>query len=175
MAPPAGLVETGQRKGRPRLLEPYEITMKILFVDAGNYSRSPAAEVIAKTHFARNSRSAAFVFSSAGLKDKHVGGGADPRTVEECSGRGYDLSAFRCRQIGEADFREFDQIFAMDRSNLEALAELCPPPMRGKLALFIPGGEVPDPYFGGADGFKLAIDMIEKRVGELIAAHSAGH
>ncbi len=144
--------------------------MKILFVDAGNYSRSPAAEVIAKTHSARNSRLASHVFSSAGLKDKHVGGGADPRTVEECAARGYDLSDFRCRQIRDADFREFDQILAMDKSNLYALIDLCPALMRSKLALLLPGGEVPDPYFGGADGFKLAIDMIENRVRELIAA-----
>lgn len=163
------------REGRGKPLELYEITMKILFVDAGNYSRSPAAEVIAKTHFARNSLSTPHVFSSAGLKDKHVGGGADPRTIEECAARGYDLSAFRCRQIDGSDFREFDQILAMDQSNLDALREHCPPLQRSKLALFIPGGEVPDPYFGGADGFKLTISLIEKRIGELVLELGSGN
>ena len=149
------------------------MTRKILFVDAGNYSRSPAAEVIAKTQFAKKLHGGLLV-SSAGLKDKHVGGGADPRTIEECARRGYDLSGFRCRQIGTADFAEFDLILAMDRSNLEGLEQIRPAGARAQLALFIPGGEVPDPYFGGADGFVVAIDLIEKRVGELIAELSGG-
>lgn len=148
--------------------------MKILFVDAGNYSRSPAAEVIAKSHWAKNFSGAVSVFSSAGLKDKHVGGGADPRTIEECARRGYDLSAFRCRQISAADFSEFDLILAMDRSNLEGLEAIKPAGARARLALFIPDGEVPDPYFGGADGFATAIDLIEKRIAELAAELSRG-
>ena len=147
---------------------------KMLFVDAGNYSRSPAAEVIAKTQFEKNLKGRAVVVSSAGLKDKHVGGGADPRTIEECARRGFDLSAFRCRQISAADFSDFDLILAMDRSNLEGLEAIKPAGARARLALFIPDGEVPDPYFGGADGFIVAIDLIEKRVGELAAELSKG-
>jgi protein-tyrosine phosphatase len=147
--------------------------MKILFVDAGNYSRSPAAEVIAKTHLALKQRSSPIEVSSAGLKDKHVGGGADPRTIEECARRGYDLSAFRCRQIGPADFEACDLILAMDRANLDALAALKPKGGKARLDLFIPGEEVPDPYFGGADGFIAAIDLIEKRIGALLAELSA--
>lgn len=141
--------------------------MKILFVDAGNFSRSPAAEVIAKTHFAKNPKTASWVVSSAGLKDKHVGGGADPRTIEVCARRGFDLTAFRCRQIDLASFDRYDLILAMDGSNLEALNELKPPRCRARVDLFIPGGEVPDPYFGGDDGFVVAIDLIEKRIGDL--------
>jgi protein-tyrosine phosphatase len=149
------------------------MAMKILFVDAGNYSRSPAAEVIAKTQFAKNVSGPAVVVGSAGLKDKHVGGGANPRTIEECARRGYDLSSFRCRRIGAADFEGFDLILAMDRSNLEALEGMKPAGARAKLGLFIPNGEVPDPYFGGADGFVIAIDLIEKRIRELAAELSA--
>lgn len=147
--------------------------MKILFVDAGNYSRSPAAEVIAKTHFQKNSNLASCVFSSAGLKDKHVGGGADPRTIEECARRGYDLGAFRCRQIGAADFHDFDLVLAMDQSNLEALEAVRPDGAKAKLGLFIPDGEVPDPYFGGVDGFTIAVDLIEMRIAELVVELSA--
>lgn len=149
------------------------MTMKILFVDAGNFSRSPAAEVIAKTQFAKNVSGPAVSVGSAGLKDKHVGGGADPRTIEECARRGYDLSSFRCRQIGAADFEGVDLILAMDRSNLEALEAMKPAGARAKLELFIPDGEVPDPYFGGADGFVVAIDLIEKRIRDLAAELSA--
>jgi protein-tyrosine phosphatase len=148
--------------------------MKILFVDAGNYSRSPAAEVIAKTHSEKKLAKGAAEFSSAGLKDKHVGGGADPRTIEECARRGYDLSGFRCRQIGPADFARFDRILAMDRSNLAALQAMRPAECSAQIGLFLPQAEVPDPYFGGADGFVVAIDLIEKRIGELVRECAPG-
>lgn len=142
--------------------------MQILFVDAGNYSRSPAAEVIAKTHLAKNAGRARVLFSSAGLKDKHVGDGADPRTVEECRRRGYDLEAFRCRQITDDDLMKSDRIYAMDRSNLEALVAMKPPGASVRIELLLGDAEVPDPYFGGADGFVVAIDLIERRVRALI-------
>lgn len=63
----------------------------------------------------------------------------------------------------------------MDRSNLDGLEAIRPAGARSRLSLFIPDGEVPDPYFGGADGFAVAIDLIEKRIGEMIAefAHDA--
>lgn len=142
--------------------------MRILFVDAGNYSRSPAAEVIAKTHLAKNPAGAAVDVSSAGLKDKHVGGPADPRTVAECARRGYDLSEFRCRQISPSDFLASDRIYAMDHSNLEALEAMKPKDSRATIALLLGDAEVPDPYFGGEDGFVVAIDLIEKRVLSLL-------
>lgn len=142
--------------------------MRILFVDAGNYSRSPAAEVIAKTHSAKNPASQRLEFSSAGLKDNHVGGGADPRTIEACARRGYDLAYFRCRQIGNRDFLESDRIYAMDRENLAALTAMKPPESQASIALLLGDAEVPDPYFGGAEGFAVAIDLIERRVVELV-------
>ncbi|NDF87145.1 MAG: low molecular weight phosphotyrosine protein phosphatase, partial [Gammaproteobacteria bacterium] len=78
--------------------------MKVLFVDAGNYCRSPAAEIVARSIAARAGVSG-WQFGSAGLKDKHVGDTADPRSITACAERGYDLSAFRCRQISDADFQ----------------------------------------------------------------------
>lgn len=144
--------------------------MRILFVDAGNYSRSPAAEVIAKTQSAKNPALVRLQFSSAGLKDKHVGGPADPRTVEECARRGYDLAAFRCRQIQSSDFLESDRIYAMDNENLAALTAMKPKASKARIELLLGDAEVPDPYFGGADGFVIAIDLIEARVKALVAA-----
>ena len=78
--------------------------MRILFVDAGNYCRSPAAETVARTHAARAGRAGQFRFGSAGLKDKHAGDTADPRTIDACRARGYGLDGFRCREITAADF-----------------------------------------------------------------------
>jgi protein-tyrosine phosphatase len=108
-------------------------------------------------------------YFAAGLKTRgHVGGGADPRTIEECAKRGYDLSAFRCRQIAPSDFADFDLILAMDRSNFDALQGMRPTETRARIDLFVPGGEVPDPYFGGPDGFVVAIDIIESRCQSLL-------
>ena len=95
--------------------------MRVLFVDAGNYCRSPAAEAVAKALAAKQGVGAKFAFGSAGLKDKHAGDTADPRTIEACAKRGYDLGAFRCREITEADFLQSDLILAMDQENLAQL------------------------------------------------------
>lgn len=139
----------------------------ILFVDAGNYSRSPAAEIIARAVFASRPALASVRVGSAGLKDKHVGGGADPRTIAVCAPRGHDLESFRCRQIGPADFDAFDLILAMDRSNLAALLAMKPIGTAANIDLLIPNAEVPDPYFGGEDGFVAAVDAMEARIHQL--------
>ena len=94
--------------------------MKVLFVDAGNYCRSPAAEIVARSMAARSGVTG-WQFSSAGLKDKHVGDSADPRSIEACASRGYDLTAFRCREITEQDYRAHDVILAMDKDNAAQL------------------------------------------------------
>jgi protein-tyrosine phosphatase len=95
------------------------------------------------------------------LKDKHVGDTADPRTIAACAARGYDLGAFRCREIGPADFACSDLILAMDRDNLRQLEERRPPGSAVGIELFLGDREVPDPYFGAADGFDLMMDQIE--------------
>jgi protein-tyrosine phosphatase len=140
----------------------------VLFVDAGNYCRSPAAEIVAKTLAAR-AGAAAFHFSSAGLKDKHVGDTADPRSIEACAARGYDLSAFRCREITAADFANHDLILAMDRDNLAQLQTRRPLGNQTKIALFLGDADVPDPYYGEADGFTTMMKQIEAGVSRLLA------
>jgi protein-tyrosine phosphatase len=145
--------------------------VKVLFVDAGNYCRSPAAEIVAKTLAAR-AGAASFHFSSAGLKDKHVGDTADPRSIEACAARGFDLSAFRCREITAADFANHDLILAMDRDNRTQLEARRPAGNMTPIRLFLGDVDVPDPYYGEADGFSLMMDQIEAGVRRLIAAGS---
>lgn len=142
--------------------------MKILFVDAGNYCRSPAAEAVAKALAAK--AGAAHAFSSAGLKDKHAGDTADPRTIEACATRGYDLGAFRCREITAADFLQSDLILAMDQDNLAELRARRPAGTKARIELFLGDAEVPDPYYGEADGFALMMDQIEAGARRLLAA-----
>ena len=143
--------------------------MKILFVDAGNYCRSPAAEVVARSLATRLGASG-WTFSSAGLKDKHVGDTADPRSIEACAARGYDLAAFRCRQITDEDFRDSDVILAMDRDNAAQLEARRPQGSSVPIRLFLGDTEVPDPYYGAADGFDLMMTQIEAGVRQLLAA-----
>jgi len=142
--------------------------MKVLFVDAGNYCRSPVAEAVARDLAARSGR-ASWAFSSAGLKDKHAGDTADPRSLDICNRRGYDLSAFRCREITPADFAAHDLILAMDRDNLAQLEARRPPANATPIRLFLGDSEVPDPYYGGEDGFDSMLDLVERGVRDLIA------
>jgi protein-tyrosine phosphatase len=135
--------------------------MNILFVDAGNYCRSPAAEAVCRALARSAGLGSRVTFGSAGLKDKHVGDTADPRTIEACAARGYDLGAFRCREIGPADFAASELILAMDRDNLRQLEERRPAGNTARIELFLGDREVPDPYFGSADGFGLMMDQIE--------------
>lgn len=141
--------------------------MRVLFVDAGNYCRSPAAEVVART-LAERAGMSGWEFSSAGLKDKHAGDQADPRSVEACSQRGYDLSAFRCREITADDFLRSDLILAMDRDNLAQLLQRRPAGATAPLRLFLGDAEVPDPYYGQSDGFTLMMEQIERGAQELL-------
>jgi protein-tyrosine phosphatase len=142
--------------------------MKILFVDAGNYCRSPVAEVVAR-QIAASSGHAGWQFASAGLKDKHAGDTADPRSIEICSRRGYDLSAFRCREITAADFAWAGLILAMDRDNQAQLQARRPAGNVTPIQLFLGEAEVPDPYYGGEDGFGTMMDLIEAGVRTLLA------
>ncbi len=143
--------------------------MKILFVDAGNYCRSPAAEVVCRELAARAGRAGDVRFSSAGLKDKHVGDTADPRTISACAARGYDLGKFRCRQIGDGDFADSDLILAMDKDNVAQLEERRPAGNGTRIELFLGDREVPDPYYGAADGFDVMMNQIEAGARRLLS------
>ena len=141
--------------------------MKVLFVDAGNYCRSPAAEIVARSMAARSGVTG-WQFSSAGLKDKHVGDSADPRSIEACASRGYDLAAFRCREITEQDYRAHDVILAMDKDNAAQIEARRPVGNTTPIRLFLGDREVPDPYYGESDGFALMMTQIEEGVRTLL-------
>lgn len=135
--------------------------IKVLFVDAGNYCRSPVAEVVARKLSFAAGAAAAWHFASAGLKDKHAGGPADPRSDEACRARGYDLAQFRCREITARDFFDHHLILAMDRENLAQLEARRPPGALVSIRLFLDPAEVPDPYFGADEGFDQMMEQIE--------------
>jgi protein-tyrosine phosphatase len=142
--------------------------VKVLFVCTGNICRSPTAEGVFKHHVKEAGLAGRVLSDSAGTHSYHVGEPPDPRTVEAANRRGYDLSALRARQVKQGDFGEFEYVLAMDEANLQVLQRLCPPQHSRTLKLFMDFGgnpavrEVPDPYYGGAQGFERVLDLVEQ-------------
>ena len=138
----------------------------ILFVCTGNICRSPTAEAVLR-HLAAEEGLELHI-ASAGIGDWHVGCAPDERAQHHAKRRGYDLSALRARQVTARDFEDFDLILAMDRGHLRALERLAPPAERHKLRLFLPGRDVPDPYYGGPQGFEHVLDLVEAACRDLL-------
>ncbi len=141
--------------------------IKVLFVCMGNICRSPTAEVVFRRAISRARLQNVIECDSAGTHGYHVGEPPDQRALQTAAGRGYDMSNLRGRKVALQDFERFDHVIAMDRHNLSLLEAACPNQHAHKLALFCDfhgeyaGREVPDPYYGGADGFKQVLDVIE--------------
>ncbi|MCX7150082.1 MAG: low molecular weight phosphotyrosine protein phosphatase [Rhodocyclales bacterium] len=152
---------------------------RILFVCTGNICRSPTAEGVARGLAAKHRVDHLFEFDSAATHGYHVGDPPDPRTVAAALRRGYDLAPLRARRVTEFDFIRFDYVLAMDREHLELLQRACPRSHQKKLGLFLEFGErfgedeVPDPYYGGAQGFEHVLDLIEDAATGLILKLSA--
>jgi protein-tyrosine phosphatase len=141
--------------------------MRILFVCLGNICRSPTAEVVFREIAAREAADLALEIDSAGTATYHVGAPPDTRMRQAALRRGYDMSALRARVVEPQDFRRFDLILAMDRQNLDALQQRAPAAARDRIRLFLEfapdadATEVPDPYYGGANGFEEVLDLVE--------------
>lgn len=134
----------------------------------GNICRSPTAEGVFKRFVAQAGLEEHILSDSAGTHDYHIDEPPDPRTRRAAAKRGYDLASLRGRQVTRRDFDEFDYVLAMDEANLRLLARLCPPLHTHKLKLFLEFSgdsslrEVPDPYYGGAQGFEQVLDLAEQ-------------
>lgn len=138
---------------------------RLLFVCLGNICRSAAANGIMQQ--LASDAGIEVVVDSAGTYGGHRGQLPDPRMRKHASQRGYILS-HRARKVRSSDFDDFDVIFAMDDNNFYDLKQLAPSPQHEKklrrFASFIKGGTysyVPDPYYEGADGFELVLDLLE--------------
>ena len=133
--------------------------MKVLFVCTGNICRSPTAEGVLKV-MARKEGVSLHV-ESRGTHDYHVGEAPDERAQHHAGRRGYDLSSQRATQLSRRDFEEFDLVLAMDRGHLQILERICPSKYLSKVRLFVPGKDIPDPYYGGSEGFEQVLDLVE--------------
>ena len=149
---------------------------RILFVCTGNICRSPTAEGVVKIIIKNNGMDSLIKVDSAGTQGYHIGEPPDPRTCEAALRRGIDLSGYRARKVVPEDFQRFDLLLAMDRDNLALLQRGARPEYQAKLGLFMnyasrfDAEEVPDPYYGGEQGFELVLDMIEDAGQGLIRA-----
>lgn len=110
-----------------------------------------------------------WLIDSAGTGAWHVGEPPDPRMVSTASSRGIDLSPLRARQAVPDDFRRFDHIFAMDQQNYHDLQSIRPADAQASLHLFLGERDVPDPYYGGSDGFERVLDLVETRMKTVFA------
>ncbi|GGB64763.1 low molecular weight protein-tyrosine-phosphatase [Shewanella inventionis] len=142
----------------------------VLFVCMGNICRSPTAEAVFKQQVKLHGLS--LKIDSAGTIAYHQGNEPDSRSMAAGRKRGLDFSGMRARQITERDFTEFDLILAADNANLHDLYARCPKQYQHKLNLMLvfagdENSEVPDPYYGGNDGFELVIDLLENSLAKL--------
>ena len=153
---------------------------RILMVCMGNICRSPTAEVVLRHQLQRAGLADAVEVDSAGTHGYHIGSPPDPRSQEHAALRGYDLAPLRARQVSSLDFRDFDLLLAMDADNLAMLQHHCPrPELRARLARltdFLPESSshagakaVPDPYYGGEEGFAQVLDLVESACEGLVA------
>ena len=148
---------------------------RVLFVCLGNICRSPTAEGVLRALAAREAPELPLEVDSAGTAGYHVGEPPDPRTQRAAARRGYDLTALRARVVEPADFERFDLILAMDEENLRVLRRRAPPHAHERLQLLLEfksdaaTRDVPDPYYGGPNGFEEVLDLVEGAARGLIA------
>jgi protein-tyrosine phosphatase len=140
--------------------------MKVLFVCLGNICRSPSAEGVFRRVLDNASMTDQVRVDSCGIGSWHVGKAPDKRAMNTAKQRGIDISALRARQLAPDDFDRFDYILAMDHDNLRAIRAMQPADYTGHVGLLLDfagqaDAEVPDPYYGGDQGFEEVFDLIQ--------------
>ena len=148
---------------------------RILFVCLGNICRSPMAEGVFRRVADDAGLMHLFGIDSAGMGDWHAGQAPDHRAQKAALTRGVDISNQSARKIEPEDFDDFDLIVAMDGANIADLEDIVPHAARGKIRRFLDYAphldheDVPDPYYGGREGFDHALDLIEAAAQGLLA------
>ncbi len=147
----------------------------VLMVCMGNICRSPTAEAVLRQRLDKVGLGARIAVDSAGTYGGHAGSAPDPRAQRHAAQRGYDLSRLRARPVRPEDFQRFGLVLAMDEDNLSALQRMRPAGGAGEIRLLMPFAgrddlprEVPDPYYGGPEGFDRVLDLVEAACDGLI-------
>jgi low molecular weight protein-tyrosine phosphatase len=146
----------------------------VLFVCTGNICRSPTAEAVFRKLAADAGMAETVTADSAGTHAYHVGEPPDARSQQAAARRGYDLSGLRARRFERTDFHRFDLILAMDQDHYSILSHMAQPSAGERLKLMMSYArrfaekEVPDPYYGGPQGFERVLDMLEDAASGLL-------
>jgi len=141
--------------------------IKVLFVCMGNICRSPTAHGVFESMVKEAGMVADIEVDSAGTHAYHIGETPDTRSAQCAKKRGFDLSYIKARRVEVSDFEYFDYVLAMDNDNLSILESMCPTQHKNKVCLFLDyakeraESEVPDPYYGGPNGFDHVFDLVE--------------
>jgi protein-tyrosine phosphatase len=148
--------------------------VKVLFVCLGNICRSPTAEGVFRRALERAGWQDRVVVDSCGVGRWHLGNAPDPRAQAAAEQRGIDISGLRARQLQAQDFTEFDYVLGMDRDNLRAMLAMKPTHANAHVGLFLDfadlaESEVPDPYYGGDEGFERVFNLLETAAEGLVA------
>ncbi|MFJ4975001.1 low molecular weight protein-tyrosine-phosphatase [Streptomyces coeruleorubidus] len=153
------------------------MTYRVCFVCTGNICRSPMAEIVFRARVAKAGLDRLVEVDSAGTGGWHEGDGADPRTVAVLAEHGY-ATGHRARQFQPSWFSRLDLVVALDAGHLRALRRLAPTEQDAQkvrlLRSYDPAAgddlDVPDPYYGGAEGFDECLEMVEAASAGLLAA-----
>jgi protein-tyrosine phosphatase len=147
---------------------------RLLMVCTANICRSPMAQVVTTHAAIQAGLGSGTQVDSAGTRASWLSARPDVRANAALTERGYRVGRLRSRRVATKDFTRFDLILAMDQSNLDDLRRICPPEHVHKLHLFLEFApelglrEVPDPYYGGANGFEHVLDLCEAAARGLI-------
>lgn len=146
----------------------------VLFVCTGNICRSPTAEGVLRHQAKLAGLEDRLTIDSAGTHGYHIGDPPDRRSIAAARRRGIDLSMLRARKVAARDFHDFDYVIALDRGHFDLLRADCPPAHLSRLSLFLERlgedlDDVPDPYYGNAQGFDEVLDLIERGCAALLA------
>jgi protein-tyrosine phosphatase len=141
---------------------------RVLFVCMGNICRSPTAEGVFRRLVEERAPELHVQADSAGTHAYHLGQPPDPRACRAAERRGVDLTRQRARRVALSDFAHFELVLAMDEQNRAELWQLAPAQYHERIRLFLEfapelgRGDVPDPYYGGANGFEYVLDLVEQ-------------
>ena len=138
----------------------------ILFICLGNICRSPLAEGVFRDEARKAGIEKQLTIDSAGTGGWHIGNQPDNRSINIASKYGIDIAHQTCRQLTAGDFHDFDLIFAMDNANITNANRMNTENGTAELVLFtafagMGNVEIPDPYYGGKDGFEKAYQLIK--------------
>lgn len=141
--------------------------LRVLCVCMGNICRSPTAEAMLKKKIKNNNLEELITVDSCGTHGYHIGKRPDRRAIAAGLQRGLHLAGLRARELTPEDFERFDYILAMDDANLQDLLASAPPSPAAEVSKLLayskrfPAADVPDPYYGDADGFETVLDMLD--------------